>query len=141
MTSNHHIKLTIRQTKNLRLSFHTARDLRARVESLPPGPRWNYHIVSAEHETKESVVLYYRDALDCIKLLFNNPFFADKLEYVPYRLFTQDNTRVYTEWMSSDGAWEFQVSVNTPKSVSNSKLVKDKDPTRRDVMRRHLVVR
>lgn len=113
----YHTQLTIPQTKNLPLSFHTARDLRARVESLPPGPSWNYQVVSAEHQTKEPLVLYYRDALDCIKLLFNHPFFADKMEYVPYRLYTQCHTRVYTEWMSSDGAWEFQVSVKSRKKA------------------------
>ncbi|KAG6380526.1 hypothetical protein JVT61DRAFT_8692 [Boletus reticuloceps] len=51
---------------------------------------------------------YYRDPLECVKLLFNNPFFADKMEYAPYKLYTsiEHDARVYTEWMRSDGAWE-----------------------------------
>lgn len=59
--------------------------------------------------------LYFRDALECVKLLFNNPFLADKMEYAPYKLFTsaERDVRVYTEWMSSDGAWELQVSIES----------------------------
>ncbi|KAG6369759.1 hypothetical protein JVT61DRAFT_13633 [Boletus reticuloceps] len=33
------------------------------------------------------------------------------MEYVPYKLFTstERDVRVYSEWMSSDGAWELQL--------------------------------
>lgn len=37
------------------------------------------------------------------------------MEYAPYKLFTsaERDVRVYTEWMSSDGAWELQVSIES----------------------------
>jgi hypothetical protein len=98
--------------KDLSLSFRTAQELRSHIELLPSGPRWTYRVISSDHETKDPLYLYYCDALDCVKLLFNHPLFADNMEFSPYRLFTsrERDVRVYAEWMSSDGAWELQVS-------------------------------
>ena len=61
---------------------------------------------------KDPVYLYYRNALDCVKLLFNYPLFTDNMDFSPYWLFTfgECDVRVYTEWLSSDSAWELQVS-------------------------------
>ncbi|KAG6378072.1 hypothetical protein JVT61DRAFT_13754 [Boletus reticuloceps] len=105
--------LSLDMTKDLTLSFHTARDLRSHIDMLPPGPQWKYRVVSSDHQTKDPVHFYYRDPLECVKLLFNNPFFADKMEYASYKLYTsiECDARVYTEWMSSDGAWELQVTI------------------------------
>ena len=130
--------------KDLPLSFRTARELRSRIESLPSGPRWTHRVVSSEHETKDPLYLYYRDALDCVKLLFNHPFFADSMEFSPYRLFTsaERDIRVYTEWMSGDGAWELQVSTE-PRILmisANPPFTTGKYSRRRHVMWCHLVV-
>ncbi|KAF8451174.1 hypothetical protein L210DRAFT_3305461, partial [Boletus edulis BED1] len=70
------------------LSFHTAKELRSRVELLPSGPRWQFQIVPTTHETKQPVHLYFRDALKCIESLFSHPYFANKMDFSPYRLFT-----------------------------------------------------
>ncbi|KAF8120747.1 hypothetical protein EV363DRAFT_1188133 [Boletus edulis] len=120
--------LSMDVTKDLSLSFHTTRDLRSRVEMLPSGPQWKYRIVSSDHQTKDPVHLYYRDALECVKLLFNNPFFADKMEYVPYKLFTsaERDVRVYSEWMSSDGAWELQTKIPIGATLCGIILSSDK---------------
>lgn len=93
------------------LSFRTAKDLRARVEQLPSGPRWKFEVVPTTHPTKQPVHLYYRDALECVESLFNHPYFSNKMDFTPFRLFTTAEriVRVYTEWMSSDSAWEMQV--------------------------------
>ena len=87
----------------------------ATFPSLPPGPSWNYRIIPTTHPMKEPVHLYYRDTLDCIKLLFNHPLFVRKMDYIPYCLFTSTecDMRVYSKWMSSDGCWEMQVSTCT----------------------------
>ncbi|KAG6372365.1 hypothetical protein JVT61DRAFT_7805 [Boletus reticuloceps] len=93
------------------LSFLTAKDLHARAELLPSGPCWQFQVIPTTHPTKKPVHLYYHDALECIESLFNHPFLADKMEFSPFRLFTtaEHLVRVYTEWMSSDSAWEMQV--------------------------------
>ncbi|KAF8119890.1 hypothetical protein EV363DRAFT_1168896 [Boletus edulis] len=120
--------LSLDVTKDLPLSFHTARDLRSRIEMLPPGPQWKYRVVSSDHQTKDPVHLYYRDPLDCVKLLFNNPFFADKMEYAPYKLYmsAERDVRVYSEWMSSDGAWEMQKKIPVGATLCGVILSSDK---------------
>ncbi|KAI5996952.1 hypothetical protein EDD15DRAFT_2163119 [Pisolithus albus] len=112
--------LSLEATKNMPLSFWTAKDLRARAELLPSGPRWKFQIVPTTHPTREPVQLYFRDALDCVEALFNHPFFADKMDFMPFRLFTTAErlVRVFTEWMSSDGAWDMQASIRTLRTLS-----------------------
>ncbi|KAF8136962.1 hypothetical protein EV363DRAFT_1156554 [Boletus edulis] len=105
--------LSLRMVRQMSLSFRTAKDLRARAELLPSGPRWKFEVVPTAHPTKQPVHLYYRDALECIESLFNHPFFADKIDFTPFRLFTTAErvVRVYTEWMSSNSAWEMQSQI------------------------------
>ncbi|KAG6369260.1 hypothetical protein JVT61DRAFT_15532 [Boletus reticuloceps] len=102
--------LSLTLTRTLPLSFWTAKDLRGRAELLPSGPRWNYRIVPTSHPTKKPAVLYYRDSLDCIEALFNHPYFARHMDYVPFRAFTTGEkvVREYGEWMSGDVAWDIQ---------------------------------
>ncbi|KAI5984167.1 hypothetical protein EDD15DRAFT_2375560 [Pisolithus albus] len=80
--------LSLEATKNMPLSFWTAKDLCAQAELLPSGPRWKFQIVPTTHPTREPIQLYFRDALDCVEALFNHPFFADKMDFTPFRLFT-----------------------------------------------------
>ncbi|KAG1859855.1 hypothetical protein C8R48DRAFT_774571 [Suillus tomentosus] len=58
---------------NLPLTFHSAKDLRGRVESLPSSPRWKSHVIPTSHPTKSPAVLYWWDPLECIASLFNHP--------------------------------------------------------------------
>ncbi|KAH0839464.1 hypothetical protein J3R83DRAFT_271 [Lanmaoa asiatica] len=105
-----------------------ARELHSRIESLPSGPRWAYRVVSSDHETKDPVHLYYRDALDCVKMLFNHPLFANNMDFSPYWLFTsrERDVRVYTEWMSSDSAWELQENIPISGTLCGVILSSDK---------------
>ena len=63
--------------------------------------------------TKDPLVLYYRDALECFEFLFSNPLFRDHMEYVPRREFTtgEEPERLYNEIMTADMAWNLQVKV------------------------------
>ncbi|KAI5994462.1 hypothetical protein EDD15DRAFT_2366590 [Pisolithus albus] len=120
--------LSLQATKNMPLSFWTAKDLRARAELLPSGPRWKFQIVPTTHSTKEPIQLYFRDALDCVEALFNHPFFEDKMDFTPFRLFTTAErvVRVFTEWMSSDGAWDMQSKIPEGGTVCGVILSSDK---------------
>ncbi|KAF8128259.1 hypothetical protein EV363DRAFT_1400742 [Boletus edulis] len=104
--------LSLATAKKMPLSFWTAKELHSRAEILLSGPCWNSRIVPTTHPTKEHVVLYFRDALNYIELLFNHPFFADKMDYTLFHLFTtaEQIVRVFTEWMSSESTWEMQIS-------------------------------
>ncbi|KAG0695193.1 hypothetical protein DFH29DRAFT_880198 [Suillus ampliporus] len=99
--------------KALSLSFHTAKDLRGRTELLPAVPKWQYHIISMTHPTKQPLHLYWHDPLDCIEALFNHPHFANELDLTPTRVYdTVDCTmRKYSEWMTGDAAWSMQLQL------------------------------
>lgn len=58
------------------------------------------------------MLLFYRDALDCVEYLFGNPIFANGIDFSPTRLYRnmEQMIRVYTEWMTGDAAWKMQVS-------------------------------
>ncbi|KAF8141813.1 hypothetical protein EV363DRAFT_1392225 [Boletus edulis] len=120
--------LSLRMVKQMTLSFRTAKDLRAWAELLPSGPQWKFEVVPTTHPTKQSVHLYYRDALECIELLFNHPFFVDKMDFTPFRLFTTAErvVRVYTEWMSSNSAWEIQSQIPAGGTLCGVILSSDK---------------
>ncbi|KAF8130961.1 hypothetical protein EV363DRAFT_1398782 [Boletus edulis] len=104
------------------------KDLCAQAELLPSGPRWKFEVVPTTHPTKQPVHLYYRDALKCIELLFNHPFFTDKMDFTPFQLFTTAErvVRVYTEWMSSNSAWEMQSQIPAGGTLCGVILSSDK---------------
>ncbi|KAF8130107.1 hypothetical protein EV363DRAFT_1399315 [Boletus edulis] len=121
-----YLKLNLIRT--LPLSFQTAKGLRGCAELLPPGPHWNYRIVPTSHPTKNPVILYYHDALDCIESLFNHPYYAPHMDYTPFRLFTTAEriVREYTEWMSAEVAWWMQSKLPEGATLCGVILSSDK---------------
>ena len=63
--------------------------------------------------TKDPLVLYYRDTLECFEFLFGDPLFQDHMEYVPRCEFTtgEEPERLYNEIMTADMAWNLQVKM------------------------------
>ncbi|KAI5989502.1 hypothetical protein EDD15DRAFT_2171313 [Pisolithus albus] len=120
--------LSLSMTKKMPLSFWTAKELRGHIEDLPKGPCWKIRIVPTHHPTTSPVELYWRDPLECIEALFNHPFYAGKMDYSPFRMFTAAGRimRVYSEWMSSDRAWELQVKVPAGSMLCGVILSSDK---------------
>ncbi|KAI6016427.1 hypothetical protein BKA83DRAFT_4060140 [Pisolithus microcarpus] len=96
------------------LSFWTAKELHRHIEDLPKGLCWKVCIVPTCHPTTNPVQLYWHDPLECIEALFNHPFYTGKMDYSPFHVFTavEQVMRVYSEWMSSDRAWDLQVKVS-----------------------------
>ena len=80
---------------------------------LPSGPQWSYKTVPTLAPTKDDVILYFRDPIECLKSLFSNPLYHEHIDLVPYRCYTSAKkaNRVYDEWMSGDVAWTIQVSL------------------------------
>ena len=94
----------------LGLSFHRARTLRGKVESLPSGPAWKSTIVIMPgYATKDPLVLYYWDPIACIDFLLKNPLFSERIQFTPCQDFDSSGTRVYGDWITSNGAWDLQV--------------------------------
>lgn len=61
------------------------------------------------YTTKDPLVLYYRDPIECIEFLMKNPLFSGRIHYQPRQDFDRSGNRVYSEWITSDGAWDLQV--------------------------------
>ncbi|KAG2341512.1 hypothetical protein BDR05DRAFT_834156, partial [Suillus weaverae] len=80
--------LGIELIKALPLSYHMAKELCGHAELLPSGPKWQYHVISTEHPMKLPVHLYWRNLLDCIESLFNNPRFSKDIDLVPECIYT-----------------------------------------------------
>jgi hypothetical protein len=98
--------------RQLPLSFRTAKQLRGLAEMLPAGPQWKCKPWNTSHATKKPVKIFYRDAIECLESLFNNPLLSDAIRFAPFRLFrtAQKLVRVYTEWLTGNAAWDMQVS-------------------------------
>jgi hypothetical protein len=77
---------------------------------LPSGPQWKVRTIKFEgYHTKEPIVLYYRDAEECVEYLLNNPLFADCMDFVPVKHYGEDGHRIFTEPISGQRAWSVQV--------------------------------
>jgi hypothetical protein len=84
------------------------------MDQLPEAPKWKMQdIVLKGYGTAKPVVLFYHDPLECIQALLWNPGFEGKWDFTPQRVYNYPNhqNRIYSEWMTSDGAWATQVSV------------------------------
>lgn len=97
--------------KQIEPSFRSAREIQSRVEGLPSVPSWSHQsIVIPNYQTKDPITLYWRDGLEVVKSIFSNPVFAGCIELNPYRLVeVETEARVYSEFMSADFAWNYQV--------------------------------
>jgi hypothetical protein len=92
-------------------SFKSAKDLRRRIESLPPGPQWKCVEIKFDgYHTETPNILYWRDGLEVVQCLYSNPIFAHSIEVTPYRLYENGEVRMYGEFMSADEAWRIYVS-------------------------------
>ncbi|KAL4061779.1 hypothetical protein J3A83DRAFT_4040850, partial [Scleroderma citrinum] len=113
---------------SISLSFKTAKDLHAWAELLPSGLQWNFRTIPTAHPTQQLIHLYSCDALNCVESLFNHPYFAGKMDYMPFHLFTmvEHTVRVFTEWMSGNGAWDMQSQVPEGATLCEVGLSSDK---------------
>lgn len=81
------------------------------IELLPSGPAWQSTTISIPgYSTKRPLVLYYRDPIECIEFTMKNPLLSGHIQYQPRQDFDSSGNRVYSDWITSDGAWDLQVS-------------------------------
>ncbi|KAG1841109.1 hypothetical protein DFJ58DRAFT_732561 [Suillus subalutaceus] len=120
--------LSLEMIKELPLSFSSAKELRGRAEMLPSGPRWMSKVIPTSHATKSPVVLYWRDPLECIASIFNNPIFHNRIDSRPRKVYTtaEKRCRVYTEWMTGNDAWDMQAAIPSGATLLGTILSSDK---------------
>ena len=70
----------------------------------------------------ETVDLWRRDPVECVRELFSNPAFKDKCQYKPRKGFTSKSKteRVYSEMWMGKWWWKTQVSHVALKSTDHS---------------------
>ena len=63
--------------------------------------------------TKEPLMLYYREAIECVKYLWANPLFSGHMDFIPRREYTgeEKTERLYNEMMTGDRAWSLQANI------------------------------
>ncbi|KAG1843085.1 hypothetical protein C8R48DRAFT_619062 [Suillus tomentosus] len=112
----------------LKLSFRNAKELRSRAEMLPKGPSWKCQTIPSLNPTKSPIRLFWRDPVECLESLFSNPLFHDQLDFVPCCVYTTSAQllRVYSEWLTSDSAWEIQDQLPRGATVLGTVLSSDK---------------
>ncbi|KAG1851431.1 hypothetical protein DFJ58DRAFT_728872 [Suillus subalutaceus] len=120
--------LALEMIQDLHLSFHSARELQGRAESLPTGPRWKSQAIRTSHATKLPVILYWRDPIKCISNLFNHPLFHNHMDFASHKVYTtaQKLSQVYTKWMTADHAWEMQSALPHGATLLGTILSSDK---------------
>ncbi|TFK70651.1 hypothetical protein BDN72DRAFT_896229 [Pluteus cervinus] len=115
---------------SLRLSFRSAKTLRSWVEMLPPGPQWDCRPMRLHpnYPTKKPVALYYRDPVECIESLMQNPLICDHLSYTPIQVYRSaaNLMRVYSHWLTGTHAWELQDAIPNDSTLLGIVLSSDK---------------
>ncbi|KAI6003153.1 hypothetical protein EDD15DRAFT_2385610 [Pisolithus albus] len=120
--------LSLDLVRKLPLSFCTAKELHGRAELLPGGPRWKVQELRTSHPTKRPVLLYWRDSLELVQSLLNNPGFRNAMDLSPFHLYDSAERlyRVYTEWMSGEDAWSMQSQIPAGATLLGTILSSDK---------------
>ncbi|KAG2122771.1 hypothetical protein DEU56DRAFT_873558 [Suillus clintonianus] len=120
--------LSLDMIKALPLSFCSAKELRGRAEQLPSGPRWMSKVIETSHPTKSPVILYWRDPVECIASILNDPSFRDHFNFTPQKIYsTAERTcRIYSEWTTGDDAWNMQSMLPSGGTLLGTILSSDK---------------
>ena len=98
---SHHYQVRMRPAT---LSFTSAKQLHAKIQSMPGGPSWLSTEIMLKDAPNEPQLLRYRNPLECVTYLFQNPSFKDRMDFSPKWVYTADGkTRLYHEMASAEG--------------------------------------
>ena len=91
---------------------------------LPAGPQWFGKEVTLPEAPNETQFLFYRDPVECLRFLAQNPSFDQHQSYSPVKYFTDRacNERVYSEMHTGD-AWHFYQSVINDGETVNPAII------------------
>ncbi|KAI6041981.1 hypothetical protein EDC04DRAFT_2534493, partial [Pisolithus marmoratus] len=119
--------LSLKIMKNVPLSFCSAKELRTRAETLPPGPWWLCKTLVTEYPTKEPPHLFYCNPLNHLLLESHKAFIPWKIWTCAARI-----CHIYDEWLSGDHAWNMQEAL--PPGATLLGVVLSSDKTNISVM-------
>jgi Plavaka transposase len=78
-------------------------------------PKWGTPVAQGAGLEKGQLIFYHRNPLHVVQSLLDRPSLHDHLEFVPRRVYTNEDReeRVYNEIMTGNWAWRTQVSEAT----------------------------
>jgi len=61
--------------------------------------------------TKKEAILHYRDPVEALQMMLENPLVQDHIGFHPFQVFktAAQQVREYTCWLSGQAAWDMQV--------------------------------
>ncbi|KAJ7196887.1 hypothetical protein B0H12DRAFT_1038122 [Mycena haematopus] len=120
-------------------SFQDNRTFLRGIDALPKGPGWTcrpFKLVGDELDADgnaqtETVEMWFRDPVECVKELLANPMFAGKQAYQPCRVFKQLvdgelSNREYSEMWTADWWWDIQKLLPPGSTLAPIILASDK---------------
>ncbi|KAI5827823.1 hypothetical protein K523DRAFT_278136 [Schizophyllum commune Tattone D] len=134
-----HLKL--KSVRGLDFGFKNKYSFFQYIDCLPHGPEWSYRDVSVEgtvldsegkaHHHVETLELWQRDPVECIRELLGNPAFNGKQGYEPIRIYSElvNNeglNREYGEMWSAEWWWNIQKKLDKGSTVCPVILASDK---------------
>ncbi|KJA28252.1 hypothetical protein HYPSUDRAFT_129651 [Hypholoma sublateritium FD-334 SS-4] len=122
--------------EGVNLSFHNARSLLKRIDSLPTGPAWScssFEVTGnktnkAGNLRTEEVELWHRNPVECIREIIRNPTFREYMSYQPARVYRKSDftSREYNEMWICDWWWQMQARLPEGATVVPVILSSDK---------------
>ncbi|OCH83751.1 hypothetical protein OBBRIDRAFT_808769 [Obba rivulosa] len=129
------LKLPIIQSR-VQPSYRNKDHLLNAVDSLPNSVTWQCHEITVTGDIyndesrplTEKLELWFRDPLECIRELLNNPVFKEAMAYAPQKQYVdaEGKTRVIDEMSSADWWWNIQEQLPTGATVAPVILSSDK---------------
>ncbi|KAM6501567.1 hypothetical protein JOM56_001544, partial [Amanita muscaria] len=99
----------------LGLPFKTVHELNKLIDSELPGwPQFHHRSITVSRET---VMLYSRNIMDCISALYGDPEFAHQLKHRPERHYIkegEEKMRVFHDMQTGNWWWDMQVKARKP---------------------------
>lgn len=100
-------------------SFTTTKELLNNIDALPCGPSWTCELLRVEGDmvdeagvkAVETIELWKRDPVECIRELIGNPVFRSNMAYAPEKHYTDSTSTnaIYGEAWTGEWWWNIQV--------------------------------
>lgn len=119
-------RLTLQTRARTKPSFESNYLFNKKIDALPTGEAsWRVELLEAVGDVvgedgcakKETVEVWSRDPVDCVRELMGNPGFRDSIRYAPERQYADADgkQRVYGNMGTANWWWDIQVSIGNYK--------------------------
>ncbi|KAH9950697.1 hypothetical protein B0H21DRAFT_776616 [Amylocystis lapponica] len=119
-------------------SFHNKRTFLKKIDSLPQGPGWSCEpwdvtgdLLDEEGKPMvETLELWKRNPVKCVKELIGNPAFREAIKYVPEKLYAhagmRSEDRIFDEMWTGNWWWDTQIKLPPDATIAPIIISSDK---------------